>query len=102
MDNEEPAAAWQCDSYTEARQNFLTVCAAAGAAVVSYLHPLTNTDGDDIYSDVARFGPDNASKLLVMVSGVHGVEGFSGSATQVGWIAQIAATRSLPAMIRQY
>jgi hypothetical protein len=88
MDNDEPVAAWQSDSYDEARQNFLAVCAAAGATVVSYLHPLTNTDGDGIYTDVARFGPDNASKLLVMISGVHGVEGFSGSATQVGWIAQ--------------
>ena len=50
--------------------------------------PLTGPSGEELATDVARFGSDSAARLLVMVSGVHGVEGFSGSATQVGWIAE--------------
>jgi hypothetical protein len=85
---DEPRRGWQSDSYAEARANFLQVCARAGVDVASYPHPLTAPNGGDLATDVARFGSSDAGRLLVMVSGVHGVEGFSGSATQVGWIEQ--------------
>jgi hypothetical protein len=88
MYNDEPARDWQSDGYTQARDNFLRVCAGAGVEVRSHMHPLTGPQGETLATDVARFGPPAAGRLLVMVSGVHGVEGFSGSAAQVGWIAQ--------------
>jgi hypothetical protein len=88
MYDDEPGADWQSDSFSEARPRFLAACAQAGVPVTSYPHPLTGPAGEPLATDVARFGPDNAARLLVMVSGVHGVEGFSGSATQIGWIAQ--------------
>ncbi len=96
MYNDQPKREWQSDNYAQARQNFLNACAMAETVVDSYPHPLSGPEGEALYTDVARFGPDNASSLLVMVSGVHGVEGFSGSATQVGWIAQ-RRYESLPA-----
>ncbi len=86
--SDEPGREWQSDSYNEARINFLRACGQAGAEVTSYSHPLKTPDGQDLATDVARFGASDASKLLVMVSGVHGVEGFSGSGTQVGCIVQ--------------
>jgi hypothetical protein len=85
---DEPSLSWQSDSYQTARVNFLRACEKAGVEVASYAHPLKTPDGADLATDVARFGASDASKLLVMVSGVHGVEGFSGAATQVGWIEQ--------------
>ena len=88
MKNDQPERGWQSDSYAEARENFLGACALAGAEVDSYLNPLKGPNGEDLATDVALFGSPQARRLLVMVSGVHGVEGFSGSATQVGWIAQ--------------
>jgi hypothetical protein len=86
--SDEPGREWQSDSYNEARGNFLRACGQAGVEVTSYPHPLKSPDGQELATDVARFGAPDASKLLIMVSGVHGVEGFSGSATQVGWIEQ--------------
>ena len=88
MYNDEPRREWQSDSYAEARGNFLGACADANIEVASYVHPLTGPGGVELATDIARFGHPGARKLLVMVSGVHGVEGFSGSATQVGWISQ--------------
>ena len=88
MRSDEPDCDWQSDSYTQARQNFLWACAQAKVAVTSYPHPLHGPKGEELTTDVALFGSSHAARLLVMVSGVHGVEGFSGSATQVGWIAQ--------------
>jgi len=87
MYSEEPRRAWQSDSYGQARRNFLNACEDARCEVVSYPHPLLGPGGEALATDTAWFGPRAAGKLLVMVSGVHGVEGFSGSATQVGWIA---------------
>ena len=88
MYNDEPCPEWQSDDYSQARQNFLQACASADTHVTSYRHPLRGPDDGVLATDVALFGPEDARKLLVMVSGVHGVEGFSGSATQVGWIAE--------------
>lgn len=88
MYSDEPERHWQSDSYARARRNFLDACASAGANVVTYSHPLAGPDGEDLATDAALFGAEDADKLLVMISGVHGVEGFSGSATQTGWIAE--------------
>ena len=85
---DEPERQWQSSSYGQARDNFLRACEKADVAVSSYLNPLPGPGGEELATDVAVFGNPHAKNLLVMVSGVHGVEGFSGSATQVGWIAQ--------------
>jgi|TARA_B110000967_G_scaffold210056_1_gene269984 hypothetical protein len=94
--NDEPEQSWQSDSYLEARENFTVACARAGFEVESHKHPDLGPNGELLYCDVAWVGPRNACKLLLMVSGVHGVESFSGSATQVGWIEQ-GRYRQLPA-----
>ena len=75
-------------SYAEARQQFLEAAAAAGLAVQSHVHPLTGRDGEALALDVVRDGPVDASRVLILSSGCHGVEGFCGSAVQT------AASRS--------
>ena len=86
MRNDEPQAAWQSDDYQTARDNFKRACRKAAVEVISYVNPSLGPDREELATDVAWFGPENAEKLLVLISGVHGVEGFSGSASQVGWI----------------
>ncbi|NMX93612.1 MULTISPECIES: M14 family metallopeptidase [unclassified Pseudomonas] len=70
-------------SYAEARQKFLQACASAGLEVQSHPHPLPGSDGEELALDVALAGSPTATNLLVLSSGVHGVEGFCGSAVQV-------------------
>lgn len=70
-------------SYAQARQKFLEACSNADLKVESHLHPLAGKEGEELAIDVALSGSPCAANLLVVSSGVHGVEGFCGSAVQV-------------------
>jgi hypothetical protein len=70
-------------SYAEARQKFLRAAADAGLLVEAKPHPAPGLQGEALAMDVAREGHPNASRLLVLTSGCHGVEGFCGSGVQV-------------------
>ena len=70
-------------SYAEARQKFLQASANAGLEAQSHPHPLPGIDGEELALDVVFAGSPKATNLLVLSSGVHGVEGFCGSAVQV-------------------
>lgn len=69
-------------SYAEGRQRFLARAAAAGLPVESWPHPQAGPEGEALAIDVARIGPAGASRVLVVQSALHGVEGFAGSAVQ--------------------
>ncbi len=71
-------------TYAEARNRFLETCAALGLAVEHHTHPERGCEGEELATDVARFGPDNASHVLFTMSATHGVEGFCGSGAQIG------------------
>ena len=68
-------------SYAQARSQFLAAASAAGLAVQSLAHPLPGRDCEAL--DVALAGSPTATKLLVISSAVHGVEGNCGSGVQV-------------------
>jgi len=70
-------------SYAEARGKFLQAAADAGLAVESRPHPLPGLEGEPLAMDVARDGHPSASKLLIVSSACHGVEGYCGSGVQV-------------------
>ncbi|MFT4242409.1 MAG: M14 family metallopeptidase [Acidovorax sp.] len=70
-------------SYARARVQFLEAAAAAGLAIESHAHPLKGRDGENLAMDVARDGPADADKLLIVSSACHGVEGYCGSGVQV-------------------
>ena len=70
-------------SYARARTLFLEGAAAAGLAIESHAHPLAGRDGEALAMDVARDGPADADKLLIVSSACHGVEGYCGSGVQV-------------------
>ena len=60
----------------------------AGIAVTSWVHPLRGMQGEELATDTAWVGPKNASRVLVVCSGTHGVEGHYGSGCQVGFLRE--------------
>ncbi len=69
-------------SYAEARAKFLEAAHAAGLYVTSSPLNLPGRDGEVLAVDAAWQGPRNAPRLLLLTSGVHGVEGYCGSGAQ--------------------
>ncbi|MCC6532059.1 MAG: M14 family metallopeptidase [Burkholderiales bacterium] len=76
------------ESYAEARQRFLRAAQSAGAAIESFEHPSARgPDGERLFIDCARLGPQDAPAVLLAGSGTHGIEGFAGSALQTAWLS---------------
>lgn len=78
-------------SYSEARRWFLDAADVASARTQSSVHPLTGLEGETLFVDVAEVGPANSRKVIVVVSGTHGVEGYLGSALQRDHLASLSA-----------
>jgi hypothetical protein len=73
--------------YFEARAKFLAAAKTRDLAVSSHLNPhARGPKGEDLFVDVATWGPADARAGLLVISGVHGVEGYAGSACQIGWL----------------
>ena len=81
--------------YAACRRRFLDLSAAHGASVTSYMHPGQGPSGEQLGCDVARFGSARASRVLIVTSGTHGLEGRAGSAIQSAWMDS-GAVRALP------
>ena len=73
-------------SYAEAREKFLAAAERAGGHPESYVNPVKGPTGETLATDVAWFGDPAASKVVVAISGTHGVEGFCGSGWQIDWL----------------
>ncbi|WP_031358692.1 M14 family metallopeptidase [Caballeronia sordidicola] len=72
--------------YAQARNQFVEVAGANGAHLDSHLHALKGPRGENLAVDLAWFGSRDAKRAFVALSGVHGVEGFFGSAVQTAWM----------------
>ena len=70
-------------SYAEAREKFLAAAEACDLDVQSHMHPMLGRDGEALAMDVVRDGPAGASKVLIVSSACHGVEGYCGSGVQI-------------------
>lgn len=70
------------NTYEEARKRFLK----AAPTWRPYKSSAKGPSGEDLFTDVAYFGPVNAKRLFVLVSGTHGVEGYCGSAAQLSFL----------------
>jgi Protein of unknown function (DUF2817) len=69
--------------YVTARARFMEAATRAGAQIESYPTGQDGPSGEALAIDVARLGDANASRALVVSSGLHGIEGFFGSAVQL-------------------
>ncbi len=70
------------ETFLAARADFLAAADAAGGRVRSWRHPLRGRHDEDLAVDVAEVGPADATALVVVVSGTHGVEYIEGSRLQ--------------------
>ncbi len=74
--------------FYQARNKFHDACNKAGSKVRSFLHPCKGPSDRDLTTDVALFGPEDAKKLVIVISGTHGPEGLAGSGCQIGWVKE--------------
>lgn len=73
------------ETYAEARTRFLAAARERSARVESVRNPCgMGPAGEPLVTDVAALGPERPSRLLLCVSGTHGIEGYTGSAIQAG------------------
>ncbi len=68
--------------YEGARQAFRAAARARGATLTSHPIAARPVAGDELSIDVAYLGPESPARVIVLSSGLHGVEGFAGSAIQ--------------------
>ncbi|MEE3082664.1 MAG: DUF2817 domain-containing protein [Candidatus Thermoplasmatota archaeon] len=73
--------------YVSARQNFLDICEKMELNIESRSIPEKGPHEEELTTDFVWFGPEDAGNLILHSSGVHGVEGYPGSAAQV-WILE--------------
>ena len=74
-------------SYSEARAKFLAACESRSLSIDHRLNPnAKGKEGEDLYMDIARIGDAGAPKVLFLLSGTHGVEGYCGSGAQIGFL----------------
>ncbi|MEE3718001.1 DUF2817 domain-containing protein [Tumidithrix elongata RA019] len=72
--------------YFTARSRFLSLAQAANCRVESHPFQQQSPNGEDLTIDVAILGSENAKRTIVISSGLHGVEGFLGSAIQLAFL----------------
>src|SRR5258708_537425 len=74
--------------YGDARSRFRRAAETAGGQLRSYRNPTSGPLGEALACDCAWFGPEDAAKVLVIMSGTHGVEGFCGTGVQLDWLEE--------------
>lgn len=82
--------------YACARQRFRHAASHLGWQLETHPIGLVGPDGDELAFDVAWSQGGAPDKVLVVSSGVHGVEGFFGSAVQVALLEQWRSMTTSP------
>lgn len=82
--------------YITARIRFREAATTLGAKLESHPLELAAPNGDSLTIDVAILGSANPRHVAIVSSGLHGVEGFFGSAVQLAWMTHHLPTKTLP------
>src|SRR5712671_5110537 len=69
--------------YATARRRFQEAAGRAGAVLESLELEARGPAGENLAIDIARLGAQSPRRLILHSSGLHGVEGFAGSAIQL-------------------
>jgi hypothetical protein len=77
--------------YSTARDRFRMAAEKAGASLEVLPIDATGPRGEELGIDVAWFGSAEPRRALVHSSGLHGVEGFAGSAIQLQLLSSVPA-----------
>ena len=80
-------AEYFAEDYAGARSMFRGLAQSAGAPLEEYGLSEKGPRGEALTTDIAWLGNPSAGQVLVVQSGVHGVEAFAGSALQCSLLA---------------
>ncbi len=83
--------------YTTARARFRSAALALGCEIESHTVGGRGPDGEELTVDVARAGDLAPRRSVVVSSGLHGVEGYFGSAVQAALLEEQLGGLHLPA-----
>ena len=78
-------------TYDVARQRFLEAARNVRAQTASYPIDQVGPTGESLSVDVAWVGAREPTQAVIVTSGLHGVEGFFGSAVQLAWLSRLAS-----------
>ena len=76
-------------TYDECRARFRRAATEAGVVVEPHPIAARGPDGQELTIDVAAVGAERPRRALLVLSGVHGVEGFAPSALQVDLLGRL-------------
>ena len=76
-------------SYATARERFREAVRAAAGVLDGHALAGHGPDGCELAVDVALVGARNPRHAVVVSSGLHGVEGYFGSAVQLAWLRRL-------------
>lgn len=82
--------------YFSARNRFREAATALGAKLEAHPIDACAPNGETLTVDVAILGAASARRVAIVSSGLHGVEGFFGSAVQLAWMTGDLNARTLP------
>jgi hypothetical protein len=74
-------------SYASARSRFIATACAAGARMDELHLDAMGPNGMPLATEIAWFGSEEPERVVIHSSGVHGVEGFAGSAIQLALLS---------------
>lgn len=74
--------------YSTARTRFRAAVLAQGGQIESILLDAKGPAGNDLTIDIGWFGSPAPKRAFIHSSGLHGVEGFAGSAIQLQWLEE--------------
>lgn len=86
--------------YATARRRFRAAVATHGVGCEALPIEAPGPNGEALTIDVAQLGPADAPGVVVVSSGLHGVEGFLGSAIQLALLEERLGAWELPADTR--
>ncbi len=83
--------------YSASRDRFLRAAQRAGAECQRHEFDAEGPNGERLSCDTARLGPPQPARLLIVSSGLHGVEAYLGAALQTALLDRLENARALPA-----
>ena len=80
------------DCYAVSRQRWLAQLTELSCHTDCLPYPCEGVgpEGEQLVTDTVWIGSEDASRVLVLIGGTHGIEGFTGSAVQIDMLALLA------------
>jgi hypothetical protein len=84
------------DDYSTGRERFLAAAADRGAQITGHSLDVRGPRSEELAVDAAYLGPEVPARVVAVSSGIHGAEGYAGSAIQHQLLAEQLDDLELP------